>query len=100
MTRTLTNNSDRNVCIVLNVGVDLVDYSNLDQSKLGELQKEAAKRAAELEEEVDKKKKKRKKKKKNRTKAAKKKMQQLKVGMSMSSVCVEIVRCLHLFPTN
>jgi len=67
---------------VLNIGVDLVDYSNLDQSKLVEMQKEAAKRAAELEAEEDdkKKKKKRKRKKKNRKKAAKKKMQQLKVN--------------------
>jgi len=70
------------VHVVLNIGVDLVDYSNLDQSKLIEMQKEAAKRAAELEAEEDgkKKKKKRKKKKKSKRKSAMQKMQQLKVN--------------------
>jgi len=58
-----------------------MDYSNLNTTKLLELQQEA-KRTAEMEaEEGDKKKKKKKKKKKNKRKAAKKKMQKLKVNI-------------------
>ena len=64
-------------CVVASFGVDLMDYSNLDQAKLADLKNEAANRAAALEAEDKKKKKKKKKTKKG--KAATMKIQKLKV---------------------
>ena len=68
------------LCTVVNIGIDLMDYSTLDQTKLMALQAEAKTRAAQEEEEGGKKKKKKKKKKKSRRKAAKKQLQKLKVN--------------------
>ena len=79
-----------------------MDYSKLDQSKLIELQKEAATRAAELEADDDKKKKKKKKKKKSKRKAAKKKMQQLKVNRILMTMQVDYIEnyCRHHLHTT
>lgn len=61
-------NSSNLFFVEIDYGVDMIDYSELNTARLLQMQKEAKKRAAELEAEENKKKKKRKKKRKKKKK--------------------------------